>query len=225
MLCHHRLIHWVDDARHSAIPQKEFIWSEDIPFSTRPPLSYRLPKISPTRLSRRLLVKPAQVQNHHSDLNPYHDMYLYQVIAVFLVSTLFDSLTQVEAKCCRWAYSTCPDGTKATPACCGYGKCHIDCCNCEGGKFTSFWHGDVMLGLSHGYVSTWLDIADVSQSPSSPTIAQCLLHVLEPPCTVEPSPIQPQRVQRRSVPCRPLQLLLALIRTTIDMRRCRCLLR
>ncbi|KZS90642.1 hypothetical protein SISNIDRAFT_468415 [Sistotremastrum niveocremeum HHB9708] len=52
---------------------------------------------------------------------------------MLLAASLAVSMLSLGARadCCE-GVELCPDCTEATP-CCGYGKCNIFCCNCDGG--------------------------------------------------------------------------------------------
>ena len=57
--------------------------------------------------------------------------------AILCAFVLVDKSMRTNAVCCRAGGSgRCDDGTTGTP-CCGYGKCNIFCCNCDGGCRTS----------------------------------------------------------------------------------------
>ncbi|KZS90643.1 hypothetical protein SISNIDRAFT_488219 [Sistotremastrum niveocremeum HHB9708] len=60
------------------------------------------------------------------------------LLAASLAVTMLTSGAQAE--CCDNSQALCADCTQTTP-CCGYGKCNIFCCNCDGGCRKGFDDG------------------------------------------------------------------------------------
>lgn len=62
---------------------------------------------------------------------PFHPAALLAFLLVVLAASFLPA--PVLAECCdRDSCGRCGDHTQGTP-CCGYGKCNIFCCNCDGG--------------------------------------------------------------------------------------------
>ncbi|CAG7710875.1 unnamed protein product, partial [Allacma fusca] len=87
------------------------------------------------------------------------------VLFSLLLATVF--VVQTSSQCCgldafaaffNGGASTCDDGTTGTP-CCGYGRCNLFCCDCNGGCRSS-GRGKRQVGVTNNHLTNTLKSLD-----------------------------------------------------------------